>query len=86
MPEYGFSFFLWMTMGFTILYLLVLSALTTQPKKQPVIVNTIRDVRRRKRKRALLVANAAARKETRHEIDERADRRGHSSGKAESNH
>jgi len=73
MPESGFSFFLWMTMGFTILYLLVLSALTTQPKKQPVIVTTIRDVRRRKRKQALLIANAAARIDAHHDIGDPAD-------------
>lgn len=56
MPESGFSFFLWMTMGFTILYLFVLSALTTQPKEQPVVVTTSGDLKRRNRKRALLVA------------------------------
>lgn len=58
MPESGFSFFLWMTVGFTFTYVLVLSALTAQPKNHPVIVNTVRDVHRRKRKRANLVANA----------------------------
>ena len=58
MPESGFSFFLWMTVGFTFLYVLVLSALATQPKNNPVIVTTVRDIHRRKRKRAVLVADA----------------------------
>ncbi len=64
MPDCGFSFFLWMTVGFTLMYVLVLSALTAQPKNHPVIVTTVRDIHRRKRKRSLLVANAATSTDT----------------------
>lgn len=69
MPDNGFSVFLYLTMGFTILYLLVLSALTTSPEKQPIPANTIRAARRRKRKRAFLVANAAVHQERPHELE-----------------
>jgi heme exporter protein D len=64
MPEFGFQCFLWMTMGFTIMYLLVLSTLTTSPKKQSVLATTsVSEARRRKRRRAFLVANAAVRRD-----------------------
>jgi hypothetical protein len=65
MPEFGFQLFLWMTMGFTIMYLLVLSTLTTSPRKQSVLATTtsVSEARRRKRKRAFLVANAAVRRD-----------------------
>lgn len=56
MHDSGLALFFWMTIGFTIMYLLVLSTFTVKPR-QPAII-TVNEARRKKRNRELAMKQA----------------------------